>query len=89
MCVVLISEQTGTIVDMSGFDRILALDSYAGHFRLPKVGDELMRTTDLFTVPGIVYLSHVDLDVVQRDYAAIRTLERQHRLFAVSETAFA
>lgn len=83
MCVALISDQSGTVEDISGLRTVCELPSYACHFHTPDVGDRIMRTTDLFSIPGVVYLSHADQNVLRRDYETIRGLERERRLFAV------
>ena len=44
-----------------------------------------MRTTDLFSIPGVVYLTHADQQVLRRDYETIRELERDRRLFSVRQ----
>lgn len=85
MCVALISEQSGTVDDISGLQAIRALPSYACHFHTPEVGDRIMRTTDLFSIPGVVYLTHADQQVLRRDYETIRELERCRRLFSVRQ----
>ncbi|SEN92781.1 Biotin carboxylase [Duganella sp. CF517] len=85
MCVALISDQSGTVEDISGLDKIRGLPSYACHFHTPEVGDRIMRTTDLFSIPGVVYLTHVDQQVLRRDYETIRELERGRRLFSVRQ----
>lgn len=85
MCVALISDQSGTVDDISGLKAICALPSYACHFHTPEVGDRIMRTTDLFSIPGVVYLTHADQQVLRRDYETIRELERGRRLFSVRQ----
>lgn len=85
MCVALISEQSGTVTDISGLKAICELPSYASHFHTPEVGDSIMRTTDLFSIPGVIYLTHVDQDVMRRDYETIRELERDRILFTVRQ----
>ena len=85
MCVALISDQSGTVEDTSGLRAICELPSYACHFHTPEVGDRIMRTTDLFTIPGVVYLTHADQQVLRRDYETIRELERGRRLFTVRQ----
>ena len=83
MCVALISDQSGTVEDTSGLRAVCELPSYACHFHTPEVGDPILRTTDLFSIPGVVYLTHADQQVLRRDYETIRELERGRRLFAV------
>ena len=85
MCVALISDQSGTVEGTSGLRAICELPSYACHFHTPEVGDRIMRTTDLFTIPGVVYLTHADQQVLRRDYETIRELERGRRLFSVRQ----
>lgn len=88
-CVALISEQSGIVADDGGLDHVRALASYSCHFHAPGPGDPISRTTDLFSIAGVVYLSHADGAVLEADYQTIRRLERQHALFAVREAAAA
>jgi len=85
MCIAMISDQEGVVVDTTGFEKIRSLSSYACHFHLPEKGDEIARTIDLFSIPGVVYLSHEDPAVLQHDYETIRRLEREHQVFTVHE----
>ncbi|RJG15051.1 ATP-grasp domain-containing protein [Massilia cavernae] len=89
MCVALISNQAGIVDDVSGFEAVRKLASYACHFHTPIPGDEIRCTTDLFSIPGVVYLSHADQDVLRRDYDTIRALERAKRMFSVCQAEFA
>jgi len=85
LCVAMISDQEGVVVDTTGFENIRSLSSYACHFHLPEKGDTITRTIDLFSIPGVVYLSHEELAVLQADYATIRRLESAHQVFSVNE----
>ncbi|MBD8092942.1 ATP-grasp domain-containing protein [Pseudomonas fluorescens] len=85
MCVAMISDQEGVVVDTTGFEQVCSLPSYACHFHLPEKGDDIVRTIDLFSIPGVVYLSHKDRHVLQRDYQTIRQLEQAHQVFTVHE----
>lgn len=86
MCVALTSRLSGVVTNLAGLERICALPSYAAHSQTPTLGDRIMRTTDLFTIAGVLYLSHVDPAVLRRDYDTVRQLEHCNTLFAVRET---
>lgn len=79
-----ISVQSG-IVKESFYDEMMAaLRSKAWLQKAPRPGDAVTRTTDLFSSPGIVFLSHPDADVLQADFETVRQWEREQRLFNVN-----
>jgi L-amino acid ligase len=78
-----ISSQSG-VVSRSFYDELLAtLRSRTWLQKAPKPGDSVTRTTDLFSSPGIVFMSHRDTDVLQRDYETTREWERANRVVTV------
>jgi biotin carboxylase len=78
-----ISNQSG-VVSQSFYDELMAaLRSKTWLQKAPKPGDSVMRTTDLFSSPGIVFMTHSDTDVLQADYETVREWERENRLFTV------
>jgi biotin carboxylase len=74
-CVMLISQHEGRIVGAEGLRRIEALPTYAGSIAVLEVGDELERTIDLFSCPGMIYLIDPDRERLHADYERLRELE--------------
>ena len=78
-----ISSQEG-VVARSSYDELLkTLKSKAWLQRAPKEGDTVVKTVDLFSSPGIVFMSHADSNVLHDGYRTIREWERTSRLFSV------
>ncbi|VVN14025.1 ATP-grasp domain-containing protein [Pseudomonas fluorescens] len=78
-----ISSQEG-VVTRSSYDELLkTLKSKAWLQRAPKEGDAVVKTVDLFSSPGIVFMSHADSNVLHADYQTVREWERTSRLFSV------
>lgn len=78
-----ISDREGVVAE-SHYDELLsALRSSTWLQRAPRPGDRVYRTTDLFSSPGIVFMSHVDADVLRADHETVRAWERDGRLFTV------
>ncbi|WKU04453.1 GNAT family N-acetyltransferase [Micromonospora sp. HUAS LYJ1] len=80
-----ISEQEGVVVESHYAQLLETLRSRTWLQRAPKVGDRVTRTTDLFSSPGIVFMTHPDVDVLAADYALVRQWERERRLFTVAQ----
>ncbi len=76
-CVMLISPHEGRIVSTDGLEKIEALPSFAGSIAMLEPGDELKRTIDLFSCPGMVYLVDPDRGRLQADYERLRELEAE------------
>lgn len=74
-CVMLISQHEGRIVGADGLCRIEALPSFAGSIAMLGPGDELKRTIDLFSCPGMIYLVDPDRGRLKADYERLRELE--------------
>lgn len=74
-CVMLISQHEGRIVSTEGLARIESLPSFAGSIAMLEEGDELKRTIDLFSCPGMAYLVDPDRERLQADYERLRQLE--------------
>ena len=76
-CVNLISPQGGTMPSSAdGWAPVRSLDSFAGmEINLPEGGPTL-RTVDLASSPGYVYLSSADAAQVEADHARLRELEQ-------------
>lgn len=80
-----ISSQSGVVAE-SFYDELMAsLRSRTWLQKAPGPGDSVTRTTDLFSSPGLVFMSHPDARVLQKDYETIREWEREERLVVVKE----
>merc|ERR1719159_1539798 len=82
----LVSNFTGTIISLPGYDTIKQLPSFSsmevgGHIA---VGQELELTIDLFTCAGAVILCHPDKKQVADDEAVIRQMELDGSLFKLA-----
>ena len=84
-CVMLISRHEGRIVDDAGMREIEALPSFAGTISMLGPGDELKKTVDLFSCPGIIYLVDPDRDRLKADYDRIRELDAAGAVFELEE----
>ncbi len=84
-CVMLISQHEGRIVGDAGLREIEALPSFAGTISMLGPGDQLKRTIDLFSCPGIIYLVDPDRGQLKADYDRIRELDAAGRVFEVEE----
>ncbi|EJL91401.1 ATP-grasp domain-containing protein [Pantoea sp. GM01] len=83
-CITLASEFEG-VVKVNNCDELLkSLPSYFGMMHTPKAGDNIYRTTDLFTNPGIIYLCHQDQKQIDVDHTTIRRYEKQGKLFELA-----
>ncbi len=76
-CVMLISQHEGRIVGADGLGKIEALPTFAGSIAMSGPGDELKRTVDLFSCPGMVYLVDPDREKLKADYDRLRELEAE------------
>lgn len=76
-CVMLISQHEGKIVSTEGLRQIEALPTFAGSIAMLEPGQQLERTVDLFSCPGMVYLVDPDRTRLQTDYERLRELEAQ------------
>ncbi|HWM54946.1 MAG TPA: ATP-grasp domain-containing protein [Solirubrobacterales bacterium] len=76
-CVMLISQHEGRIVGADGLRRIEALPTFAGSIAMLGPGDELKRTIDLFSCPGMIYLVDPDRERLKADYDQLRELEAE------------
>ena len=84
-CVMLISQYEGTIASDAGLREIEALPSFAGTISMLGPGDELKKTVDLFSCPGIIYLVDPDRARLKRDYDRIRELDAEGAVFELEE----
>jgi len=84
-CVMLISQHEGRIVADAGMREIEALPSFAGTISLLGPGDQLKKTVDLFSCPGIIYLVDPDRDRLKADYDRIRELDASGAVFELEQ----
>jgi len=80
-CVTLSSKEDGVVKNNRCKELIGQFPSYFGLMHTPEKGENIFRTTDLFTNPGIIYLCHDCEDQIKRDYIKIRELESDGLLF--------
>lgn len=80
-CITLASEFEG-VVKVNNCEKLLKLlPSYFGMMHTPDAGENIYRTTDLFTNSGIIYLCHEDEKQIDSDHAKIRIYEKEGKLF--------
>jgi ATP-grasp domain len=84
-CVMLISQHEGRIVSDAGLREIEALPSFAGTISMLGPGDQLKRTVDLFSCPGIIYLVDPDRAQLKTDYNRIRDLDATGTIFDLEQ----
>ncbi|MFJ5451630.1 ATP-grasp domain-containing protein [Pectobacterium jejuense] len=72
----LISFSAGKVKSLRHIDTIVNLPSYK-KANMPDVGQEIKRTTDVFSSPGWIALSHPNADQLDADYQRIVDLERK------------
>jgi ATP-grasp domain len=84
-CVMLISQHEGRIVNDAGMREIEALPSFAGTISMLGPGDQLKKTVDLFSCPGIIYLVDPDREQLKTDYDRIRELDAAGAVFELEQ----
>lgn len=73
--VMLISSAEGKVQKLNR-QLVTSLPSFFDLHFYTEVGKHLVKTRDLITSPGIIYLCHEDKDTVKKDYDFIREIER-------------
>jgi len=86
-CVDLVSFSTGTVKATPGYEVIKLLPSYVHLETHIKEGSKVVPTVDLATDIGSVLMMHHDADVLKRDIALIRQMERNDVLFEYYTTS--
>ncbi|GGL87927.1 GNAT family N-acetyltransferase [Micromonospora yangpuensis] len=79
-----ISTVDGVVVESHYAELLASLRSRTWLQRAPRPGDRVYRTNDLFSSPGIVFMTHPDVDVLAADHALVRQWEQENRLFTVA-----
>ena len=85
--VILVSFAEGLVTGTPGYDVIKQLKSFLYLETGVTVGSYVEHTVDLVTSVGSVILIHSSEDVLQRDIATIRELERNNELFELKATS--
>jgi hypothetical protein len=80
-CVTLCAKRSGTVKRNRSVQRLGQLKSFRSLIHAPRTGDSIVRTVDLFTHAGIVYLANEDEDLLEREYELIRHWESTEELF--------
>lgn len=73
----IISSQEGEIKKINFLEEIKKLESFKRMDIKVQIGSKLKKTTDLFTSPGVIYLSHENEGVVLQDYQRIILWEKE------------
>lgn len=84
---VLISTREGNLESVPGISLLASLPSVrSGNFISCLENDSIVRTIDLLSAPGSIFLCHEDENILKQDHAIIRELEEdaQNLLFALS-----
>jgi biotin carboxylase len=79
--VILVSFSRGTVKSTPGFEVIKNLPSFVYLETGVRHGTKVDYTVDLFTGIGSVILMHTDEEVVEKDVACIREMEKENKLF--------
>lgn len=83
--VMLVSYAEGDVIGTPGYDVIKELESFVFLETGVSIGCKVERTVDLLTSVGDVILMHSDEEVVKRDIAKIRALEKNNELFELKQ----
>lgn len=73
----ILSSKSGTIKKINFIQEIKKLRSFERIDLKVKVGSNLVKTKDLFTSPGAIYLAHKNEDVIEEDYQEILLYEKE------------
>jgi hypothetical protein len=78
MVAFLVSEAEGLLVEHPLARMVPTLASVTGVDWLVAPGDQVHRTTDLYTILAKIYLAHDDTKQILADFRTIRRWEREH-----------
>ena len=84
-CVDMVSFTQGTVKATPGYDAIKQMQSYVHLETGKKPGSKVARTVDIATDIGSVVMMHSNPDVLARDIATIRQMERDNSMFEFEE----
>jgi len=85
--VILVSYAEGDVIGTPGYDEIKELESFVYLETGVAVGSKVEHTVDLLSSVGSVILMHEDEEVVKRDVAKIRQLEKSNELFELKQSS--
>jgi len=85
--IILVSYSEGEVVGTPGYDDIKELESFVYLETGVSVRCKVERTVDLLTGVGSVILLHEDEQVLKRDIAKIRTMERNNEMFELKQSS--
>jgi len=83
--VFLISDSEGLFLGYGFNERIRQLSSFDKFVSLLSVGSPMVKTSNLFNIPGYVDLIHVDPVIMEKDYRQIRLWEKEPRFFLTQD----
>lgn len=87
MVVSLNSHAAGIVEQVTYQESLGALRSFSAVMSMPDVGDRVVKTEDLFSSLGAIYLVHDDFEVLSEDLATIRAMEKSNSLLRIREAA--
>lgn len=76
MAVFMVSNQKGVITKIRSLEKVRSLESFYDMKLAVKEGDRLSNTIDYQTSPGMIYLSHQNPSMLEKDRLEIRELEK-------------
>ena len=85
--VMLVSFAEGQVTGTPGYDAIKALESFVCLETGISVGCKVEHTVDLVTSIGSVVLMHSEEEIVKRDIATIRELEKKNKMFELKQSS--
>ena len=85
--VILVSYAEGGVIGTPGYDAIRELDSFVYLETGVTIGGSVEHTVDLVTSVGSVILLNADKEVLTRDVAKIREMEKNNELFELNQSA--
>ena len=84
--VILVSFAEGDVIGTPGYDAIRKLDSFVYLETGVTIGGKVEHSVDLVTSVGSVILLHADKEVLKRDVAKIRGMEKNNELFELRQS---
>merc|ERR1719253_2513395 len=85
--VILVSYAEGDVIGTPGYDDIKELESFVYLETGVAIGGRVEHTVDLLTSVGSVILLHEDEEVLKRDIATIREMEKNNKLFELKQSS--
>lgn len=85
--VILVSYAEGDVIGTPGYDEIKELESFVYLETGVSIGSKVEHTIDLLTSVGSVIVMHSDEEVVKRDVAKIRGMEKANKLFKLKQSS--